>query len=517
MTITDRGPTTIDEALAVLLRADLEPIVELVAYRRGDRYVAHAVDGRVEFARHDDAHGWSFEDVAVEGRHPLAITDPARFAGVDAELRELHPRRDHNAYPNAYEQLAQLFDSPHAPDLVVFHTAAHHWADQGGHIGEHGSIDVIQARAPFVLAGCGVRRQGQVPRSIRLTDVAPTLAALLGLPEIGGVGLNGAPRLDALLARQDGDPALDLLDLDPDQRPDHVVCFLLDGTNANVLYDAIAAGEVPHLARIAALGTTLEHGAISSVPTITLANHTTALTGVHPGHHGVLHNAWWDRANGRQIITNDPSQWATAMANLVPGVETLHEAIHRHDPDAFTVSVNEFCDRGASWSTFELMRSGRRMSFPKVPDDLPFTTERFVRPFKDYAWYSRVDHHGMEQAVGVLRGRYLDDEFTQVPRFLWVNISLTDSAMHEGGPHSEIARASLIDTDGRIGAVLDALEERGVFDRTAFCILADHGMEQSDPSCTGDWDAALVEAGLDVRDEAYGFLYLNPGSPDRAT
>ena len=24
---------------------------------------------------------------------------------------------------------------------------------------------------------------------------------------------------------------------------------------------------------------------------------------------------------------------------------------------------------------------------------------RFVRPFKDYAWYSRVDHHGMPAAA----------------------------------------------------------------------------------------------------------------------
>jgi len=514
-TMSTATGTTIDDALRVLLRPDLERIVELVAYRRGDRYVAHAVDGRVEFERRVDGTGWVFDDALVDGRNPLGDQSPDRFAGLPAEEAERHPVCTRNAYPHAHEQLAQLFDSAHAPDLVVFHTAGHHWAEQGGHIGEHGSIDVVQARAPFIIGGRGVRALGTVPRSIKLVDVPPTIAALLGLPAVGGIGLNGHHRADALLGRQDGDVVDGLLDRA--EPPDHVIGFLLDGTNANVLYDAIGRGELPNLARLAGLGTTLAHGAFSSLPTITLANHTTVMTGAHPGHHGVLHNAWWDREHGRQIITNDPAQWATAMDNLLPGVETLHEALRRHEPDAFTVSVNEPCDRGASWSTFALMREGVRMNFPKVPDDLPHATERFVRPFKDYGWYTRVDHHGMEQATGILRGSYLGVDHPRVPRFMWINITLTDSAFHEGGPHSEIARASLVDTDGRIGEVLAALDERGVFDRCAFYVVADHGMEQSDPTCTGDWDAALTEAGLDFRDEAYGFIYLNPMSPERAS
>jgi hypothetical protein len=506
--------STIDDALAVLLSADLEPIVEMVVYRRGDRYVAHAIDGRVEFIRRDHGTEWLFDDVLVDGRNPIGVQSADRFTGLDDEEGHRYPHRSINAYPHAHEQIAQLFDSPHAPDLVVLHTAAHHWADQGGHIGEHGSIDVVQSRAPFVIAGRGIRRMGTIAGSIRLTDVAPTIAALLGLTVTDGVGLNGTAHAGALLGRQDGVVIADLLD--PDNHPDHVIGFLLDGANANVLYDAIRRGDLPHLGRLAAMGTTLQNGATCSLPTVTLANHTTVMTGVHPGHHGVLHNAWWDRRLGRQIITNDPAQWATAMENLVPGVETLHEAIRRNDPTAFTVSINEPCDRGASFSTFDLIRRGVRMEFPKVPEHLPHATERFVRPVKDYGWYTCVDHHGMQQAVGILRGRYLGTDYPVLPRYLWMNLTLTDSAFHEGGPHSEIARASLADSDGRIGEVLAALDDRAVFDRCAFYVVADHGMEQSDPACTGDWDVALRDAGVDFRDEAYGFIYLDPMSQTRA-
>ena len=98
-----------------------------------------------------------------------------------------------------------------APDLCVVHSSAHNYEDRGGHRGEHGSLDVVQARAPFVLAGRGVRADGLVDRSCRLVDVAPTLAQLLGLPHRLGRGLNGLHRADAYLARQDGHPLTDLL------------------------------------------------------------------------------------------------------------------------------------------------------------------------------------------------------------------------------------------------------------------------------------------------------------------
>ncbi|HEX9260442.1 MAG TPA: alkaline phosphatase family protein [Acidimicrobiales bacterium] len=488
--------SSLDDALQVLLDPALEPIVELVALRRDGAYEAHAVDGMVRFERDE---GGALRTLAVEGRDPLGDGATDRFSPLADEVANRHPHRTINAYPYAREQIAQVYDHASPPDLVVLHTAAHHWAEQGGHIGEHGSMGVVQARAPFVIAGRGVRAGGMVDRHARLVDVAPTVAALMGVAPLDDAG--------TYLAGQDGTAMADLLD--PTEHPDHVVGFLLDGTNPNVLYDVAAHGGAPNIARLMAMGTSFAHGVFSSLPTVTLANHTTALTGRHPGRHGILHNAWWDRAERRQVITNDAANWATAMKFLTPGTETLHDAVRRTWPDAFTVSINEPADAGARYSTFDLMRRGVRMDFPRTPDGLPHSTERFVRPFKDYGWYTQVDHHGLQQALGVLGGSYLGDDYP-LPRFCWFNLTLTDSAFHEGGPHSDIARASIVDTDGRIGEVLALLEALGIFDRCAFYLVADHGMEESNPDVRGDWDAALTEAGIDFRDEAYGFVYLNP-------
>jgi predicted AlkP superfamily pyrophosphatase or phosphodiesterase len=57
--------------------------------------------------------------------------------------------------------------------------------------------------------------------------------------------------------------------------------------------------------------------------------------------------------------------------------------------------------------------------------------------------------------------------------------------------------------------VLAAVERAGAFDDTAFVLVADHGMQQTDPSVQGDWDVELRAAGIDFRDEGYSFLYLD--------
>lgn len=499
-------PAHVEAVVDALLDPALEPIVDLVLTADEGGYQARSVDGMVRFERADEGTGWRFDELVVEGRNPLGDRSTDRFAPLVTEQANPWPDRAANAYPHAYEMAAQVFDHPDAPDVACLHTPSHNWEDHGGARGEHGSMSVVQARAPFVLAGAGVQAHGMVARSCRLVDVAPTVLALMGAaPHPDGTGLNGRAREDALLRRQDGEVLDDLIDTSA-TRPDHVVGFLFDGCNPNVLYDAAAAGEAPNVARLMAMGTTFEHGAFSSLPTVTLANHTTILTGAHPGHHGILNNAWYDRRRGEQIITNSPATWPTSMATLSPGVETIYQAVKRTWPDAVNLAANEPCDTGADVGTFTFMRAGTMPTKPPKAEDLPFATERFVRPEKKYATASRVDHIGLDMALGVWGDGYLGSSYP-VPKFSFVNFGLTDAAFHLGGPWSEVARASIHDTDARLGEVLAAVERAGVFDRTAFFLVADHGMEESNPAVTGDWGPALRDTGIPFRDEAYMWIY----------
>ena len=500
-----------DAASDVLCSDGLSKLVELVCWSpEPDVYEARSVDGHVTFRRQIQGSVVHFTTDSVTGRNPLAVQDPARFTPLEAELASLNPQRSENSYPYAFEHVAQLFDHPCAPDLCVLHTSSHKCED---HRGEHGSLGVVQARAPFVISGAGFRHDGLVDRHCRLVDIAPTMLASLGVTPRQGIGPSGTVEEGLHLSRQDGTVISDLLDPSADKTR-RVVAFLMDGTNANMLYDMAEGGSAPTIARLIEDGTAFAHGAIASLPTVTLPNHTTLLTGCHPGHHGVLHNAWYDRALGRQVVTESAATWQEAMRWLAPGIQTVHEALSEWRPGTCTISINEPADRGASYSTFELIRSGRGGELAAMGSSRTSPKKaRFLDESSGYKWGTAVDSSSVAQVSALFRGEHpVNAEFPDAraaePAFIWVNTSLTDTASHEAGPHSEMARAAVADTDARIGEVIGTLEETLGREGTTFVVVADHGMELNDPEVTGDWGHALTEAGIPFRDEAGGFLYF---------
>jgi hypothetical protein len=494
-----------DRATDVLCSDELANMVELVCWSpESDVYEARSVDGYIRFRREADGPRVQFTTDSSSSRNPLGIQDVARFAPLSEELASPNRDRTINSYPYAYEHIAQIFDHPCAPDLFVMHTSSHRCED---HRGEHGSLGVIQARAPFVISGAGVRHDGMVDRHCRLVDVAPTILALLGTEARSGTGPSGWVREDAYLDRQDGEVIGDLLDpgTEPTQR---VLAFLLDGTNPNMLYDLAASGGAPTIARLIENGTAFGHGAFASLPTVTLPNHTALLTGCHPGHHGVLHNAWYDRVLRRQVVTESASTWQEAMRWLAPGTQTIHEALAGSRPGVCTFSVNEPADRGATYSTFDLLRTGRGDELAAMHSTTSDrTSSHFAEASKAYKWGGTVDASSVAQACTLLEGRFPGTEYPP-PAFMWVNTALTDSASHEGGPHSEMAIAAVRDTDARIGDIFATLESTLGSEGTTIVVVADHGMELNDPDNTGDWGESLERAGIPFRDEASGFLYF---------
>lgn len=482
-----------------LLEETLDELVEMVlTHPEPDLYRAAALDGSVTFRRVEaDGGTWSYIVEATEGRDPLADQATDRFLGHDHERARRFPVRTDNSYPYAFDSIAQLFDAPHAPDLITLHTAAHH---VDAHHGQHGSLGVVQARAPFLAAGAGVRNLGQVHRSTRTVNVAPTIAALLQLdPHPDSVGPTGARRPGGLLRRQDGEVESELL---TGERADHVVVFLLDGCNANLLAEVIDAGEAPNLASLAARGTHYLEGCMASLPTATLANHTTAVTGAHPGHTGVLHNTWYDR---ERDVTPDLlvlDQMLRSMDHLDPGVETLWEAVHRSRPGSLTTATFEFCDRGADFSSFALLRDGATPPFPRSAE-MRHLSRHEAEADPKYAFMSKVDHTSMTHTVEAWEQRHGNP----LPTLSWCALAITDEAGHASGPHGSAARAAVRDSDGRIGEVLAAVERAGVLERTAVVVIADHGMEQTNPEVDGTWSHALAATGI-PHVEVDNFVYL---------
>jgi predicted AlkP superfamily pyrophosphatase or phosphodiesterase len=283
-----------------------------------------------------------------------------------------------------------------------------------------------------------------------------------------------------------------------------VVGLLWDGCNSNSLYARAASGELPNVARLLARGCAFTGGAIAEFPSVTLVNHTCALTGVGPGRHGIVNNAYFDRGEAVQRLTNDARTWHRWADWLAPGVPTVFERV-----DGRTASVNEPADSGADYSTFALIRdtgsSGGAAEMNALlpdPGEDPHSTKEYVATIQDYAWSSSVDAVGLVQMLDLWPSR------SEAPALTWWNTLLTDTGHHEGGPHSDVAHAAMADADRRLGVFLDHLDRIGVLDSTTFLLTADHGSEGADPDCRGDWDQPLRDAGVHFRDEAYGFIYL---------
>ena len=451
-----------DRALDVLLDPALAHVVDLVCWL--EKGLVHVADSAGHVALAPDG-----ASTLLAGRDPVADQDPY----------------GDTSYPFAAVRLHSLFSEARAPDLAIVHTGAHCWTDRGGHLGEHGSLNGLQSRAPLLLSGFGVQAAGVIDAVARTVDVAATLAHLAGG---SWDGMEGRP-LDHVW---------------PGAR--HVVGLLWDGAPSAELLALAADGTLPNVARLLARGCAYRGGAIAEFPSVTLVNHTCALTGVGPGTHGIVHNAFYDRVAGEQVVANSSATWHRAADWLRPGVRTVFERLPTGTRSA---CVNEPIDAGATYSTFALLREARAATgeggsladfLPPASAD-PQATQEHVSANADYRWATSVDGLGLDQVLGLWR----EDE---PPRLTWWNTTLTDSAHHAGGPGSGIARAGLRDADRRLGVWLDVVEERGLLDDVVVLMTADHGMEGADPTCTGDWDGALEAAGIPFRDEAYGFLYL---------
>ena len=469
-----------DRAVDVLCDPSLSSVMDLLAYPDRDGVVVANADGAARLSM-------SGVEV-VHGRNPVADQDPMAFTPLTAELADPSPSNADNAYPFAFERLSSLFAAAHAPDVAVVHTGKHHWPGQGGHLGEHGSLNVVQSRAPLIISGAGVTSRGMLSAAARVVDIAPTLSWLAGASLASLRDMDGAALVDVVV---------------PEAR--HVVGLLWDGCNSNSLYALAQAGVLPNVARLLAQGCAFRGGSIAEFPSVTLVNHTSALTGVGPGRHGIVNNAYFDRRSAVQVLTNNAATWHRWSEWLAPGVRTAFERV-----DGPTASVNEPVDTGTAYSTFRLVRDAGQSDGAKsmmddfLPDPLadPLATREHVLANKDYAWSSSVDAIGLQQVLE------LWETPSSAPRLMWWNTLLTDTGHHEGGPHSPIAHAAMRDADARLGVFLDHLERIGALDQTVILLTSDHGSEGADPRCTGDWDEPLRDAGLTFRDEAYGFIYL---------
>jgi predicted AlkP superfamily pyrophosphatase or phosphodiesterase len=498
----------------------------------------HGREGKVFFRRVRDARAYRYEVVKLEGRSPLENQDPRALPDRASELaagsnplatdyRKQDPGysgpgdprvafldADKVSYPIAYERIAAVFDGEHVGHLIVEFTPWG-WYPLGEHDGlpspgAHGQLNVIGSRGPLIFAGRGARKGVEVDGWARSVDIAPTAAKALGVKKRFGVDESGRPSNEVYLRWQDGHVLEEALD---GETPARVVILVNDALTSSELFHQLASARpLPSYRWLVANGARFRYGAIVNFPSNTFASHNTIGSGAWSGHHGLIDNWFIDRRTRQR---HDPlTQVFNTSKFLSKEVETLHQAIHRSfkgwDPETdplgnFTMSINDPSTKGADHALLEGIHP---VDWSKCPEPV------LALPPVDLGISARsqaADNLAVTTFVKGFVGTHDVDGQTvrcaQLPRYVIVNLALTDDVSHEQGPHSPAMDRAVAQTDARQQLLFDAMKQAGAFDDTLFVFTSDHGQCLQDVQRGQDLKLALEKAGIRFR-ATNAFIYL---------
>lgn len=506
----------------------------------------------------DETAAPDFEIVEQAGTNPLANTDPTAlseyeeflevgtnpedttyedrfyFAG-DPRLAFVPPEQMH--YPYAFERIAQNFDDPRAGDLMVLPAS---WATGG--FSTHGNLGALQSRAPMLIAGPGVKNadsevEGEafhvdelgdgnetlfVEDAVRQVDIAPTVAAALGVDQTTGVGPQMRLDDEVYLSWQDGRVLEEIFtdeaiaDIEAGQPvAERAVIIINDGlTNTELLFQALTDEDdfdVDAYQDILDSGMAYRYGAIANFPSNTFPGHNTVGSGAWAGHHGVLDNRFWVREQGLGAapisdLFETEHLFGSAHANLP--VETLYEAVTRTYGDledgVFTASINEPSTRGADYASTEY-REPEGFEPAEDSEIIEIGGESYQLPPAEIDHYSEVMDNTSTSLFAELYQDHLNrEDGLPIPKFSFVNMASTDTAGHAHGPHGDYERYEVISrTNDRMNRILQVLEELEIDEETMVVLTADHGMELQDRSRSSSRSSALRDAGVEFRSEGW--------------
>ena len=245
--------------------------------------------------------------------------------------------------------------------------------------------------------------------------------------------------------------------------PGNVIIISIDGFPADLLWDIKV--HVPTIRQLAENGA-WARSMIPSNPTLTWANHTSIVTGVHPEKHCVLFNGKVEYTDGRLPVRVNPRKDKTELVN----VPTIYDVAFNRG--LRTAEVNWPATRNAE-TLYD--------SFPDTPDNVGNMTD-------DLRWelYDKGILHDMTTfALWQFSGAGRDEVWmktalhlieNRMPNLLLLHFLNVDSIHHRHGVDSEAGFTALQLVDYQIKQIVETLKDTGQFEDTTIFITTDHGL-----------------------------------------
>jgi hypothetical protein len=410
----------------------------------------------------------SFVAVGCSTAPTTIVSAPQRQQFLELFARAYYPGRS-----------GQIFVVPREGDIIVFHDELYRFM--------HGSPWPYDSRIPLFFSGAPFIKQGRPSATASQQDVAPTLAAVLGIAPPATV--TGHVLRDALA--------------DSSARPRVIGLFVLDGMRAD--YFDRYADAMPTLTRLKDEGAWYSEARINYLPTVTSVGHATVGTGTDPRIHGQSSNTIFNKVTGKpqQAYDNlDPrelmaltlaDQWnivtegraiivaqggaMRATAGLVghgacvvggrPVIAASYSTVDagwETNPDCYRMpdylkqitGTRYWVEAGGRWMDHDIASPSR------------FRASSIFQRFEGDALLSVIEH----EALGA-------DDVTDL---VLVNMKGPDYTGHAYGPDSPEIRETLAELDRQMTKVVAALEKKAGPRQTVLAITADHGMPSEPPA-----------------------------------
>ena len=382
----------------------------------------------------------------------------------------------------------------------------------------HGGPWEYDVEIPILVHGAPFVRKGEYPGPARQQDVAPTLAAFLGLPP--PTTMNGRVLSEAVAGASD--------------RPRVVFLAVLDGMGRDT-FERLSP-KLPTLSRLRREGAWFD-ARVDYLPTVTAAGHATVATGTDPRFHGIHANNTFDRRTGKgdePFPGMSPKNYMTLTLadhwNLATSGRAVVLAQGTTPRAAAALAGQGACainGRPVVMAMFDERKAGwvTNKDCFRLPDYLEDDHASNYWEAAGGTWLG----HKIDSSRTLLRTglfpRFQADALIEmieresvgkddVPDLLLVNFKTPDYVTHQYGPESAEAEEAIRALDSEIARVLRALEDAAGPGGTLVAITADHGM----PPEPGEPDHARryvedILAAVNERFDPEGRLLLDFSDP----
>ncbi len=345
----------------------------------------------------------------------------------------------------------------------------------------HGGPWEYDVEIPLLFHGEPFVRRGEYPGPARQQDVAPTLAAILGLPV--PTTMTGRALTQALSGGS--------------ERPRVLFLAVLDGMGTDTWKRLTPA--LPTLSRLRTEGAWFQEARIDYLPTVTSAGHSTIATGTDPRFHGIHANATFDRRTGKgdepfpgmspknYLAFTLADHWNLATSGravLIAQGTTPRGVVSLAGFGACAINgrpivMAMFDEKKAGWVTNE--------DCFRLPEYLEDDHAAKAWEAVSGTWMGHKIDSGRTILRTGLFPRFQTDALIEmiekesvgkdaIPDLLLVNFKTPDYVTHQYGPESKEAEEALRALDSEIARVLSALDAAAGAGRTVVAITSDHGM-----------------------------------------